>query len=212
MHASSSAIDSAFPPARRRMLATAPREVTKRTLRVVIVDIAIPGQDGEGVLDLRQERSEAVRVWLLTVLGGVSGLGREVRTIRAESGGWPRRVCERYGNTRGKWVHAVVLALLASCYAITAFFAFQAPFRLLASENHASTEELRGEIGALPIRAAGQTVSEFRAKKSHRSGDDREVVSASFDDSGSKGLPHERSVRRKQNRVRIESAEFSGHH
>jgi hypothetical protein len=152
MHASSSAIASPFSPARRRVLTTAPCDVTKRTLRIVIVDIAIPGQDEEDGLDLRRERSEAVRVWLLTVLGGISDVGREVRSIQVVSEAWPKKIRGQVGNTRCRWVNAVVLALLAGCCAVTIFFAFQAPFRLRTNESHGSAGAFRGEIAALPIR------------------------------------------------------------
>jgi hypothetical protein len=105
------------------------------------------------------------------------------------------------------------VALLVGCCAITVFFAFQVPFRLLANGNHVSPGEFRGEISALPIRLAGQTGSDFRTPRSHRSGsDDKELASSSFADSGSRrGLRRERLVQRKQTRLNIEPAAFSRH-
>jgi hypothetical protein len=208
MHASSSAIDSAFPPSRRKRSTTATCDATQRTLRVVILDIAMTRQDQESVLNLRREREEAVRVWLFTVLAKISGGEPAAKPIQAESDAWPRKIRRRIENTKGSWVHPVISVLLAGCCAITVFFAFQAPFRLGANANRAGTGEFRGEIAALPTRSAGQTVSDFRAQRSHRSGGDREVVSSSFDDSGHKRrLAREHIAQRKQPNIRIESAE-----
>jgi hypothetical protein len=211
MQASSSAIDSAFSPHRPKILAADPYEVTKRTLQVVILAIAMPEQDCVGVLDPLPERREAVRVRLLTVLGEVPEEKRKGRPIRTEPETCQWKIRRRFENTKGSWIHATIFGLLAGCCAITFFFVFQPPFRLRANENQANTGDFRTEIAALPIRSAAQTISDFRAQRSRRSGsDDRELASSFIDDSGPKRrLPRERLIQRKQPRVHIESAEFS---
>jgi hypothetical protein len=208
MHASSPAKDSAFSYPRRRIFASDRYDLTKRTIRVVILDIGMPEQDWGGVLDRLTDRREAGRVRLLTVLGEVPKDERKARAVQTEAETWRWKI-RQFENTRGSWVHAVIFALLAGCCAITVFFAFQVPFRLRSNESHASIGQLRSEIAALPIRAGGQTMSVFRAHRSHRSaGDDRELASSSFDDSGHKRRPpRERLIQRKQLRFHIESAE-----
>jgi hypothetical protein len=210
MHASSSASDSAFSPLRPKLLAADPYNVTTREVRVVILDIAMPEQHCAGVLDPKRERT-AVRLWLLTLLDRISGEDREARPIQAVSEAWPGRIRGRFENARSAWVHGVIFALVAGCCAITVFFAFQAPFRLRANESHGSTGGFRGEIAALPIRLAGQTMADFRTHRPRRNGgDDREVVSSSLDDpSHKKKLARDHLAPRKQPRIHIESAEFS---
>ena len=210
MQASSSASDSAFSVLRPERFATGPYDVTKRELRIVILDIATPEQHCAGVLDAKRER-RAVRLWLLTLLDRISGEDLEARPIQAVSATWPGKSRGRFENAKGGWVHAAIFALVAGCCAITVFFAFQAPFRLRANESHVSTGEFRGEIAALPIRLAGQTMADFRTYRPHRNaGDDREVMSSSFDDSNHKRrMTREHLAQRKQLRIHMESAEFS---
>jgi hypothetical protein len=211
MHASRSAIDSALPPLRRGLSPTASYEVTRHTLRVAVLNIAMPGQDQQGVFDPGRERREAVKIWLLTVLDEVWRGEREARPIQAVSETWPGKSRGRFENAKCSWVHAAIFALVAGCCAITVFFAFQAPFRLRANESRVSTGEFRGEIAALPVRLAGQTMADFRTHRPHRStGDDREVMSSSFDDSNHKRrMTREHLAQRKQLRIHMESAEFS---
>jgi hypothetical protein len=210
MHASSSASDSAFSPLRPELFAADPYDVTKRELRVVILDIAMPEQDRAGVLDPKRER-RAVRLWRLTLLDRISAEDREARPIQAVSEAWPGKIRGRFENAKGGWLPSVIFALVAGCCAITVFFAFQAPFRLRANDRQGSTGEFRHEIAALPIRLAGQTMADSRTHRPHRSGgDDREAVNTSSDDSGHKRrLPREHLAQRKQPRIQVESAEFS---
>jgi hypothetical protein len=170
----------------------------------------MPGQDQAG-LDPGQQERRAVRSWPLTVLDEISGEERKARPIQAVSEAWPGKIRGRFENAKGGWLPSVIFALVAGCCAITVFFAFQAPFRLRANESHGSTGEFRGEIAALPIRLAGQTMADSRTHRPHRSGgDDREAVNTSSDDSGHKRrLPREHLAQRKQPRIQVESAEFS---
>jgi hypothetical protein len=210
MHASSSAGDSAFSPLRPKRFAAGPYDGTKRELRVIILDIAMPEQHCAGVLDPKRAR-RAVRLWRFTLLDRISGEDREARPIQAFAEPWPGKIRRRFENAKDGWVHSVIFALVAGCCAVTVFFAFQAPFRLRANESHGSTGEFRGEIAALPIRLAGQTMADFRTHRPHRSGgDDREVVSSSLDDSSHKRrLTRDHLAQRQQPRIHIESAEFS---
>lgn len=211
MHASRSAIDSAFPAPQPRVLAADPCDVAKRALRVVILDIAQPELDRARIFDPLEEKRETVRVWLLTILCEGQDQERKERPIQRESEIRPSKIRRRFEGTKGIWVRAVILALLAGCCAVTFFFAFQLPFRLRANGNQANTGLFRSEIAAQPVSLGAEMMSGFRGYGSRRSeGDNREVVSGSSNDSGLKRtLPCEHSAQRKRPRVRIQSAEFS---
>jgi hypothetical protein len=185
--------------------------VAKRSLRVVILDIAVPELARVRVLDPLEEKRETVRVWLLTILCEGQYQERKERPIQRESEIRPPKIRGRFEGIAGLWVHAVILALLAACCAVTFFFAFQLPFRLWANGNQANTGLFRSEIAAQPVRSGADMMSGFRGYGSRRGeGNNREVVSGSSNDSGLKRtLPCERSAQRKRTRVRFQSAEFS---
>jgi hypothetical protein len=208
MHASSSGIESVFSPSRRKILAADRYHVTKQGFRVVFLQIAMPARDQPDVLDPMREELEAVRWRLLTVLWDVPNEERKERPIQTKSEIWPRKSRWRCEDAKDRWIYAIIFALLAACCAITLFFALQAPFRLRAKDQ-GCIGEFRGEIAALPIETGA--ISDFRSHGSHRvGGNNREVVTSSFADSGQKTRrPREQLVQRKPARVRIQSAEFS---
>jgi hypothetical protein len=211
MNASSSAIDSALSFARPTVPAVDPYEVRKRTLRVIILDIAMPGQNGPGELHPLSERRKAARVLLLTLSGQTSEAERKARSIQARAETWPRKVCRQAGIPQRSWVHAAICALLACCCAVTVFSVFQAPFRLRANENQTSTVKFRAETAALPASLTTQTVLRFRPHGARQNvGCNNEVAGNCVDDSARKRRPgREGLLQQKQSRVSIQSGPFS---
>ncbi len=189
--------------------AIGPDEAIRQTSGVVVLHIAMLGQDCLSVLGRLREKGADARVLALVVCD------EERKELPIQIGGdhLPRKICRQTANPKSSWINAVVWTLLAGCCAITLFFAFQAPFRLGVSENQASAEKFRTEVAALPVRLAEQTMSRLRPHYSHRVGGyDKEGVSDSSDDSLHKRrLPRERLVQEKQSRVGIQAGQISDH-
>lgn len=209
MNASSSAIDSAFfLPATPTCQ---PREMTKRTLRVIVLDFALPEQRAltapQPLLETRP-----VRVFLFTICSEVSEEERKTRSIRAEVETCPEKICRRFENTKGSWVRTMIFALLTSCCAITFFFAFQAPFRLrVVNEDLAYPTTFRTEITALPAPLKTQTMLGFRAHGSQQNAGYHQTDSLLDDSPYKRRMPRERPFQQKQSQVSIRPGQFSGH-
>jgi hypothetical protein len=201
MSASKSVFNSAVwfrEPANDAVELKAPR----LTPDVVVFYIAIPREDGLGVLRRLQERRGTARVSILAVCNGE----RKALPIQTEG-----KIYRQTENSKWTWSNTIVWTLLAGCCTVTLFFAFQAPFRLRANENQTSTVEFRAETAALPARLGTQTMSRFRPNASHRSGYDKELASSSVDDSRHKRRLSRELVQHKQPQVCIQSGQFSGH-
>jgi CheY-like chemotaxis protein len=206
MSASKSAFNSAVwfrEPASDAVELKAPR----LTPDVVVFYIAIPREDGLGVLRRLQERRGTARVSILAVCD------EEPKALPTQTEGKisPRRIYRQTENPQWSWSNTIVWTLLAGCCTVTLFFAFQAPFRLRANENQTSTVEFRAETAALPARLGSQTMSRFRPGASHRSGYDKELASSSVDDSRHKRRLSRELVQHRQPQVCIQSGQFSGH-
>src|SRR5260221_10676636 len=114
MNASSSAFDSAF----SFLPATPtgePHEMTKRTLRVVVLDFPLPEQHALSSLLSLQERTRASRIFLFTISNEVLDEEQKIRSIRAEAETCPSKICRRLENTKASLVHAMIFALLTRC-------------------------------------------------------------------------------------------------
>jgi hypothetical protein len=210
MNASSSAIDSSFslPPA---ISTGEPHELSKRTLRVIVLDFALPEQRALSSLLSLQER-RASRILLFTISNEVSEEERKVRPIQAEAETCPGKICRRFENINGTWIHAIILALLTGCCAITFFFAFQAPFRLwVVNEDFANPTTFRTEIAALPAPVKTQTILGFRAHGSKQNAGYHQTDSPLDDSSYKRRVPRERPFQQKQSQVSIRPGQFSGH-
>ena len=210
MSASSSAIDSSF----SLLAATAtaePHEITKRTLRVIVLDFALSDQRA---LTAPQPLPETrpVRVFLFTICSEVSEEGRKTRSIRAEVETCPEKICRRFENTKGSWVHTMIFALLTSCCAITFFFVFQASFRLrVVNEDLANPTTFRTEIAALPATLKAQTISRFRAHGSQQNAGSHKTDDPLDDSPPKRRVPRERPFQQKQSQVSNRPGQFSEH-
>jgi hypothetical protein len=210
MCASSSAIDSSFSflPATHGE----PHEMTKRPLRVIVLDFALPELRALSVPHLLPERTGPVRILLCTICSEVSEEERKTRSIRAEVETCPEKICRRFANTKGSWVHTMIFALLTSCCAITFFFAFQAPFRLrVVNEDLANPTTFRTEIAALPATLKTQTISRFRAHGSQQNAGYHKTDDPLDDSPRKRRVPREHPFQQKQSQVSIRPGQFSGH-
>jgi hypothetical protein len=202
MNASSSAIDSSFslPPA---ISTGEPHELSKRPFRVIVLDFALPEQRALSSLLSLQKRARSSRIILFTISNEVSEEGQENGSILAEAEICTSDTCRRFENTKGTWIHAIILALLTSCCAITFFFAFQAPFRLrVVNEDLANPTTFRAEIAALAAPVKTQTIPGFRAHGSKQNAGYHQT---------DRRVPRERPFQQKQSQVSIRLGQFSGH-
>jgi hypothetical protein len=211
MNASSSAIDYLFslPPA----ISTSRRhELSKRTLRLIVLDFALPEQRALSSLLSLQKRARSSRIILFTISNEVSEEGQENGSILAEAEICTSDTCRRFENTKGTWIHAIILALLTSCCAITFFFAFQAPFRLrVVNEDLANPTTFRAEIAALPAPVKTQTISRFRAHGSQQNAGYHKTDDPLDDSPRKRRVPREHPFQQKQSQVSIRPGQFSGH-
>ena len=211
MNASSSAINSAFSflPATP---AGEPHKMPKRTLRVIVQDFALPEQRVLSSLLSLEERARASRIFLFTISNEVSEEEQKIRSIRAEAETCPSKICRRFENAEGSWVHAMIFALLTSCCAITFFFAFQAPFRLrVVNEGLTNPTTFRTEIAALPAPLKTQTMLAFRAHGSQQNAGYHQTDSLLDDSPYKRRMPRERPFQQKQSQSSIRPGQFSGH-
>jgi hypothetical protein len=211
MNASSSAIDSSFslPPA---ISTGETHELSKRAFRLIVLDFALPEQPALSSLLSLQKRARASRIILFTISNEVSEEGQEKGSILAEAETCPGKICRRFENIKGTWIHAIILALLTSCCAITFFFAFQAPFRLrVVNEDLANPTTFRTEIAALPAPLKTQTTSRFRAHGSKQNAGYHQTDSPLDDSPYKRRAPRERPFQQKQSQVSIRPGQFSGH-
>jgi hypothetical protein len=202
MNASSSAIDSAFSflPAAS---AGEPHEMPKRTFRVIVMDFPLPERHALSSLLSLQERTRVSRIFLFAISNEVSEEEQKIRPIQAEAETCPGKICRRFENTKGTWIHAIILALLTSCCAITFFFALQAPFRLrVVNEDLANPTTFRTEIAALPAPVKTQTILGFRAHGPKQNAGYHQT---------DRRVPRERPFQQKQSLVSIRPGQFSGH-
>lgn len=184
-----------------------PDEVIKQTSGVVVLHIAMLGQDCLSVLGRLREKGADARVLVLAVCGE-ERIEPPIQTAREAL---PKKICPQTANPTCSWINAVIWTLLAGCCAVTFFFAFEAPFRLSANGNQTDPLKFRAEIAALPASLGVQTTSRSRVYVSHRGGEyDKEVVSSSFGDSRQKRrLPRARLLQQKQSRLFVQSGQFS---
>jgi hypothetical protein len=206
MSASSSASDSAL-WFREPAIDAVERESAMQMSGVVVLHIAIPGQDRLSVLQRFRERVRADRVLILAVYDE----DRKALPIQTAEEVLSRKICRQTANPKSSWINAGVWTLLAGCCAVTLFFAFQVPFRLPANGSKTDSLKLRSETAALPARLGTQTMSRFRLNASHRGGCDKELASSSVDDSRHKRRLSRELVQHKQPQVCIPSGQFSGH-
>lgn len=183
-----------------------PYEALRQTSDVVVLHIAILVQDRLAVLRRLRGKRGAARVLILAVYDEE----RKALPIRTEGEKSPGNFRQQ-SNPKCSWINAMVWTLLAGCCALTLFFAFQAPFRLRATENQTSAVEFRAETAALPAGLGTQTMSRFRPNASHQGGYDKEVASSSVDDSRHKRRLSRELVQHKHPQVCSESGQFSGH-
>jgi hypothetical protein len=211
MNASDSAIDSSFslPPA---IAAGEPHETPKRTFRVIVVDFALPEQRALSALLSVQERAGDTRIFLITISKEVSEEEQRIRSIRAAAENCPSKICRRFENAEGSWIHTMIFALLTSCCAITFFFAFQAPFRLrVVNEDLANPTTFRTEIAALPAPLKTQTIPGFRAHGFQQNAGYHQTDGPLDDSPYKRRVPRERPFQQKQSQASLQSGQLSGH-
>jgi hypothetical protein len=211
MRASSSAIDSSFslPPA---TCTGEPHELSKRTLRVIVLDFALIEQRDLGSLLLLHETTRASRIISFTISNEVSEEKQKIRSIRAEAETSPRNICRRFENIRARWVHAMILAFLTGCCAITFFFAFQAPFRLrVVNKELAGPTTFRTEIAALPAPLKTQAMPGFSGHRSQQNAAYHQTDSRLDDSPYKRRVPRERQSQQKQPQVCFQAGQFSRH-
>ena len=185
--------------------------MTKQTFRVIVLDFALPEQRALSAPHPLAERTRLVRVFLFTICSEVEGEQRKIRSIRAEVETCSGKICRRFENTKGSWVHAMIFALLAGCFAVTLFFAFQAPFRLRVNEDLANPTTFRAEIAALPATLKSQTISRFPAHGSQQNAGYHKTENALDDSPRKRRVLRERQPQQRQSEVSIRPGQFSGH-
>jgi hypothetical protein len=210
MRASSSAIDSSFslPPATS---IGEPHELSKRTLRVIVLDFALIEQRDLGSLLLLHETTRASRIISFTISNELSEEKQKIRSIRAEAETSPRNICRRFENISARWVHAMILAFLTGCCAITFFFAFQAPFRLrVVNKELAGPTTFRTETAALPAPLETRTMPGFLTRGSRQNAAYHQADGLVDDSPHKRRVPRERPFQQKQSQVSIRAGQFSG--
>jgi len=211
MNASSSAIDSSFslPPS----ISTGRRhELSKRTLRLIVLDFTLPEQRALSSLLSLQKRARPSRILLFTISKEFSEEEQENGSILAEAEICTSDACRRFENIKGTWIHAIILALLTSCCAITFFFAFQAPFRLrVVNEDLVNPTTFRTEIAALSAPLKTQSIPGFRTHGAKQNAGYHQTDSPLDDSPYKRRVPRERPFQQKQSQVSIRPGQFSGH-
>jgi hypothetical protein len=204
MNASNPAADSALWFLEPAIDAIEQREGARKAFAVIIMDIAVVGQEGAGVLQLLRESRKTARVFM--------GVVPKPRPIETGLGVRPEKV--RQQESKRGWTNTVAYALLSGCCAVTIFFVFQADSRLRADENSATALQLRSETSALPARLATHTTSRFRSRVSKQAtGGNRELAGNMVNDiPGKTRASRERPFQQKQSRVCIQSAQPSDRH
>jgi hypothetical protein len=187
-----------------------PYEMTRRTLRVIVLDFALPEQPAPSESYPLQARARSIQVFLLAVSSAISEEGRKVRPIRAEPEIYPGKICRRFEHIGRSWVYGMIFALLTSCCAIIFFFAFQAPFRLRVNEDLPSPEKFRSETAALPATLKTQAMSRFRAHGSPQNAGYHKTDNRLDDSPHKSRAPRERPFQQRQSQVSIRPGQFSG--
>jgi len=214
MNASNPAADSALWFLEPATDAIEQREPARKAVAVIIMDIAVVGQEGAGVLHLLRESRKTARVFVGAVGDQVSEAEPKSRPIETEPWDRPGNIRQQNANSKRGWTNTVAYALLSGCCAVTIFFVFQADSRLRANENSATALQLRPETAALPARVATHTTLRFRSRVSKQlTGGNRELAGNTVNDfPGKTRASRERPFQQKQSRVCIQSAQSSDRH
>jgi hypothetical protein len=213
MNASNPAADSALWFLEPAPDAIEQREGARKTFAVIIIDIAVVGQEGAGVLHLLRESRKTARVFMGEVGDQVSGAVPKSRPIETELEVRPGKFRQRNATSKRGWTNTVAYALLSGCCAVTIFFVFQADSRLRADENSSTALQVRSETAALPALAT-HTTSRFRSRVSKQvTSGNRELAGNTVNDfPGKTRALRERPFQEKQSRVGIQSAQPSDRH
>jgi hypothetical protein len=213
MNASNPAADSALWFLEPAPDAIEQREGARKTFAVIIIDIAVVGQEGAGVLHLLRESRKTARVFMGQVGDQASGAVPKPRPLETELEVRPGKVRQQNATSKRGWTDTVAYALLSGCCAVTIFFVFQADSRLRANENSATAQQLRSETAALPALAT-HTTSRFRSHVSKQvTSGSRELAGNTVNDfPGKTRALRERPFQEKQSRVGIQSAQLSDRH
>jgi len=213
MNASNPAADSALWFLEPATDAIEQREPARKAVAVIIMDIAVVGQEGAGVLHLLRESRKTARVFVGAVGDQVSEAEPKSRPIETEPWDRPGNIRQQNANSKRGWTNTVAYALLSGCCAVTIFFVFQADSRLRADENSATALQVRSETAALPALAT-HTTSRFRSRVSKQvTSGNRELAGNTVNDfPGKTRALRERPFQEKQSRVGIQSAQPSDRH
>jgi hypothetical protein len=154
-----------FPPSSATLLVTDVElcEAAKRTLGVIGLDIARPGQVRLTGLQWLRASNEAAPLLVIKVHGELSAEKPKTRLIQAETDYSAWKICQPTAHPKRGWVHAVICVLLVGCCAITVFSVFQAPLGFRSKGGLTEVEKVRTEIAALPVRLGAQTMSRIYA-------------------------------------------------
>jgi hypothetical protein len=213
MNASNPAADSALWFLEPATDAIEQREPARKAVAVIIMDIAVVGQEGAGVLHLLRESRKTARVFVGAVGDQVSEAEPKSRPIETEPWDRPGNIRQQNANSKRGWTNTVAYALLSGCCAVTIFFVFQADSRLRADENSATAQQVRSETAAPPALAT-HTTSRFRSRVSKQvTSGNRELAGNTVNDfPGKTRALRERPFQEKQSRVGIQSAQPSDRH